>query len=226
MVVDGDPCARTKLKVRLWVVGPFFAYLLVFLLWFPLSQHSPQSFSARFFGILFGAMTAILVALYVVGMFFSPLALGSVTETAIKAYETFFGDRLRKAALALFYTDSITLAYSDVESAKRWWIEAFGCKVAKVPSDWDCPLPSDVALQLPGHDAPTILLNAKADVEQAGCDRPSSLASVIFCEKLKKGHEQLASRGVLVGPIQDGGDTQFFEIRDTEGNMIQVCKEP
>jgi hypothetical protein len=171
-------------------------------------------------------MTAILVVLYVVGVFFSPWGLGPVTEIAIKAYETFFGDHLRKAAMPLFYTDSLTLAYSDVESAKRWWTDAFGCKVAKAPSDWDCPLPSDVALQLPGHEAPTILLNAKAEVEQAGYDRPSSSASVLFCEKLKKGHEQLASRGVLVGPIQDGGDTQFFEIRDTEGNVIQVCKEP
>lgn len=205
---------------------PISRVLLVFLLWFTLWQHSPHSFAARVLGILFGAVTAILVALYVLGVVFSPLGLGPVTEIAIKAYETFFGDHFRKAAMPLFYTDSVTLAYSDVESAKRWWIEAFGCKVARVPSDWDCPLPSDVALQLPGHDAPTILLNAKAEVEQAGCDRPSSLAFVIFCEKLKKGHEQLASRGVLVGPIQDGGDTQFFEMRDTEGNVIQVCKEP
>jgi len=28
-----------------------------------------------------------------------------------------------------------------------------------------------------------------------------------------------------VTQIQDGGDTQFFEIRDLEGNLIQVCKE-
>jgi hypothetical protein len=218
-----------KMKVRLWVVGPFLAYLVVFLLWFPLWQHSPHSFSARALGMLFGAMTAILVAMYVVGIPFSPLSplgLEPVIKTAIKAYETFFGDHLRKAAMPLFYTDSVTLAYSDVESAKRWWVETFGCKAAKVPSDWDCPLPSDVALQLPGHDAPTILLNAKAEVEQAGYDRQSPLASVIFCEKIKKGHEQLASRGALVGPIQDGADTQFFEIRDTEGNVIQVCKEP
>lgn len=119
--------------------------------------------------------------------------------------------------MPLFYTDSLTLAYSDVEAAKRWWIEAFDCKAAKVPSDWDCPLPSDVALQLPGHDAPTILLNAKADVEQAGYDKPSPLA---------KGHEQLSNRGVLAGPIPDGGDTQFFDVRDIEGNVIQICKEP
>jgi hypothetical protein len=49
---------------------------------------------------------------------------------------------------------------------------------------------------------------------------------VIFCQKLQKGHERLISRGVLAGPIQDGGDMQFFEIRDSENNTIQVCKEP
>lgn len=88
--------------------------------------------------------------------------------------------------MSLFYTDSVTLAYSNVEGAKRWWIEAFDCKVAKVPPDWDCPLPSDIALQLPGHGAPTILLSAKAEVEQAGFDRPSPVASVIFLQQVKE----------------------------------------
>ena len=47
------------------------------------------------------------------------LGLGPVTEIAIKAYETAFGDHLRKAAMPLFYADSVTLAYSDIEGAKR-----------------------------------------------------------------------------------------------------------
>jgi len=128
--------------------------------------------------------------------------------------------------MPLFYTDSVTLTYSNVEAAKRWWIDVFECKVVKVPADWDCPLPSDVALQLPGHGAPTILLSAKAEVEQAGFERSSPVASIIFCEKLKKGLEQFTNRGVLTGLIQDGGDTQFFEIRDTEGNVIEICNEP
>jgi hypothetical protein len=31
---------------------------------------------------------------------------------------------------------------------------------------------------------------------------------------------------MLVGPIQDSGDTQFFEIRDTEGHLFEICEEP
>ena len=52
-----------KMRVGLWVIGAFLAYLLVFLLWFPLWQHSPHSFSARVLGFLFGALMAILVAI-------------------------------------------------------------------------------------------------------------------------------------------------------------------
>jgi len=125
----------------------------------------------------------------------------------------------------VFSTDSITLSYSNLETAKQWWINAFDCKVAKVPSYWDNSLPSDVALKLPGQDEPSILLSSKAEIEQAGFDRTSPVVSDIFCDKLKKAHEQLSGRGANPGPIQDGGDMEFFEIRDIEGNLIQICKE-
>lgn len=128
--------------------------------------------------------------------------------------------------MALFRTDSVVLCYSNVEGAKRWWIDAFGCKQVKVPPDWDNLLPSDVALALPGYSEPTILLNDRAEVKQAGFDRSQSVVPVIFSGKLKKAHEHLSSRGVLAGPIQGDGDTQFFEVRDIEGNLIEICKEP
>jgi len=124
-----------------------------------------------------------------------------------------------------FYTDSLALTYSAVDAAKQWWIETFDCKVAKVPEDWDNTLPSDVALKFPRDDEPTILLSAQTEVDQAKFDRPSTVASTIFCDKLKKGHELLSTRGILVGPIQDGGDMQFFEIRDIEGHLFQICNE-
>jgi hypothetical protein len=124
-----------------------------------------------------------------------------------------------------FYTDSVALTYSDLQTAKQWWVNAFDCNVAKVPPDWDSQLPSDIALILPRNDQPAILLSARGEVEQAGFDRSSPIVSVIFCDKLKQAYEQLSGRGIAVGPMQDGGDTQFFELRDSEGNLIQVCKE-
>ena len=126
----------------------------------------------------------------------------------------------------VFSADSIALIYDNVPAAKQWWMNAFDCKAVPVPSDWDNPLPSDVALKFPGNDEPAILLSARTEVDKAGLDLTSPVVSVIFCNKLKKAHEQLSGRGILVGPIQDGGDTEFFEIRDTEGNLLQVCKEP
>jgi hypothetical protein len=124
-----------------------------------------------------------------------------------------------------FYSDSVALTYSNIEAAKNWWINTFDCEAAKAPSDWDNALPSDVSLKLPGGNEPTILLSDRAEVEKAGFDRSVPVASVIFCNKLKKAHEQLLSRGVLTSPIQDGGDMQYFEVRDIEGNLIQICKE-
>jgi catechol 2,3-dioxygenase-like lactoylglutathione lyase family enzyme len=126
--------------------------------------------------------------------------------------------------MALFWTDSIVLYSSNVEQAKRWWIEVFDCKQAKVPADWGDPLPSDVALKLPGQDKPSILLSDRAE-------RPVGLPSaterpIIFCNKLKKVYEYLEGRGAAPGPIQEGGGTQFFEVRDPEGNVIEICKEP
>jgi hypothetical protein len=124
-----------------------------------------------------------------------------------------------------FYTDSLVLTYSNVEAAKQWWIAIFDCKVAELPEDWDNTLPSDVALKFPRDDEPTILLSAQTEVHQAKFDRPSTVVSTIFCDKLKKGHDLLSTRGIFVGPIQDGGDMQFFEIRDIEGHLFQICNE-
>jgi hypothetical protein len=72
----------------------------------------------------------------------------------------------------------------------------------------------------------TILLGAQSEAEQANFERPSPVATSIFCDKLKKAHEHLSNRGVLAGPIQDGSDMHFFEIRDTERHLIEICKEP
>jgi hypothetical protein len=127
--------------------------------------------------------------------------------------------------MSLFWTDSIGLSYRNIAAGKKFWIEVFDCKPVKEPPNLDDPLPSDVALTLPGQDKPTILLNDLREVEDAGFERPNG-RPIIFCKKLKKAHEYLVARGTAPGPIQEGGGTEFFEIVDPEGTVLEICKEP
>jgi hypothetical protein len=127
--------------------------------------------------------------------------------------------------MALFYTDFLSLACSNVQTEKQWWITTFEAKETKLPVDWECPLPSDVALKLPGDDQPTILLSDRVEIELAGYERQYG-HPLVFCTNLRKAHEYLKGRNATAGPIQDGGGTQFFEVRDPEGNTIEICNEP
>jgi|SRR5579862_926254 len=134
-------------------------------------------------------------------------------------------ERLIISLMPMLWTDSVALCCSNLAACKQWWIETFDCKAVKVPADWDCVLPSDVALTLPGGGGPTILLSDAMEVQKAGYER-SNAGAIIFCSKIEKAHEYLRGRGAAAGAIQDGGGTQFFEIRDPEGNIVEICREP
>lgn len=127
--------------------------------------------------------------------------------------------------MALFHADFLSLVCSSVQVEKEWWIATFEAKEAAVPADWDCPLPSDVALKLPGSDQPNILLSDRAEVERAGYDRRND-HPMMFCTNVKKAHDYLTRRIGVAGPIHDGDGTWYFEVRDPEGNSIEICKEP
>lgn len=97
----------------------------------------------------------------------------------------------------------------------------FDCKEVPVPSDWDNPLPSDVALKFPGTDQPTVLLRSCSE------GREPSEHPIIFTNKVRKAYEDLRARGVVAaGPVHDEWGTQLFQIIDSEGNAIEICKEP
>ena len=70
----------------------------------------------------------------------------------------------------------------------------------------------------------TVLLSDRAEVASAGLNR-SGPVPIIFSEKVKKAHEYLAGKGVAVGPLQNDGNSDFFEVRDPEGNVIEICQE-
>ena len=97
-------------------------------------------------------------------------------------------------------------------------------KAARVPPDWDNTLPSDITLKLPGDDEPRILLTNRSEFQQAGLSLPEH--PIIFTDKLEKAHRHLCERGVLAGNVCDGGGTELFGIRDPDGNVIEICKEP
>ena len=126
--------------------------------------------------------------------------------------------------MALFSVDSLVMCYSNVDVAKRWWIEQFECKQTEVPDNWDDPLPSDVALRLPGDDEPTILLCDQREVQDAGFERTNQ-HPLLFSSKLKKAREHLISKGSAPGLIQDAGGKQFFEVQDPDGHLIEICEE-
>jgi hypothetical protein len=111
------------------------------------------------------------------------------------------------------------LAYAHIAAAKDWWIQSFDCREVGVPQDWDATAPSDVALKLPGHDRPTILLRDRSE-----CERPLDRA-ILFCSKIQKAREYLLGRGVAAGPILQVGGTDFFEVRDLEDQVIEICRE-
>ena len=79
---------RTPLtKVRLWVIGPVLLYLFVFLLWFPRWQHTPHAYTTRALGLVFGGMTAVLMAIYLVGAF--QWRFGWLVDIVVHVYETY-----------------------------------------------------------------------------------------------------------------------------------------
>jgi len=122
-----------------------------------------------------------------------------------------------------FWTEYICLQYSDLEAAKRWWIATFGCKQVPLP-DWDNPLPSDIAMTLPGTAEASILLSDRDEALKSG-NPPVDKHQMIFCKNLQKAREYLGGRGAAVGGIQNQYGSEFFEVRDNEENSFQVCEE-
>jgi catechol 2,3-dioxygenase-like lactoylglutathione lyase family enzyme len=56
---------------------------------------------------------------------------------------------------------------------------------------------------------------------------PSGETNMLYAPKLKQAREFLSARGVNVGDIQqDRQGTHYFEMRDPEGNVIEICEEP
>jgi hypothetical protein len=108
------------------------------------------------------------------------------------------------------------IGVADVVSCSAWYIEKLGLRKVKVELDngEDC-----IALGFDKDDC-AICLGPRSDSAE-------ELSPRLYCSSAKKAREFLASRAVTVSEIQqDSQGTHYFEMRDMEGNRIEICEEP
>ena len=72
---------------------------------------------------------------------------------------------------------------------------------------------------------PVILLSDKVQVERAGLTRGDD-HPLLFSDRLEKARAHFLARGLQPTSIQTERGTEFFELVDPEGNVIEACKEP
>jgi catechol 2,3-dioxygenase-like lactoylglutathione lyase family enzyme len=102
------------------------------------------------------------------------------------------------AAAAAWYTEKLGLRKIDVEMD-----EGEGCVALGFSKD-------EYALTLGPPGKPT-----------------DELTPLLYASNVKKAREFLSARGVNVGEIQqDRQGTHLFEMRDLEGNVIEICEVP
>lgn len=116
---------------------------------------------------------------------------------------------------SLKFAGSIYIGVRDLKAALAWYKDKFDLREFPGPMDAEI---GDAAL-------------VSADEEvfiSFGAPNPANVETRMFSVKdAKKAREWLSARGVSVGPLQvDRQGTHYFEMRDLEDNMIELCEEP
>ncbi len=114
--------------------------------------------------------------------------------------------------------DSNYVPVTDVPAATSWYIEKFGLRRVNVELDdgEDC-----VALGFERDDCAVVLGPRDKPAE------PGEPTTMLFTSNARKAREFLISRGVNASEIQqDEQGTRYFEIRDLEGNELEITEEP
>jgi hypothetical protein len=118
----------------------------------------------------------------------------------------------------LTIADSFYIGVSDIGPATSWYLEKLGLQ--KVPAEIDDPK-GCVALGFSKKNQTCIAVLGPQGKPTDGT------TPMLYASNIKKTREVLGSRGVNVGEIQqDRQGTHYFEVRDLEGNVIEVSEEP
>jgi catechol 2,3-dioxygenase-like lactoylglutathione lyase family enzyme len=112
------------------------------------------------------------------------------------------------------------ISVNDIAAATAWYIEKLGLRKTTIQLDdaEGCIVlgftPDEVAL----------LLGPSYTPAGTSADEPTAM---FFTSHLKKARDFMVSRGVNAGEIQqDRQGTHYFEMRDLEGNVIEISEEP
>jgi catechol 2,3-dioxygenase-like lactoylglutathione lyase family enzyme len=120
-------------------------------------------------------------------------------------------------AKSLFRTGGANyMPVSDLEASATWYKETFGVKPVNIELD-------------DGDDCLALGFSEEECLFVLGPQGKSSgeLTARLFTQNLKKARAYLLSHGVQTGETQqDGQSTHFFEMRDLEGNPIEISEEP
>jgi len=112
------------------------------------------------------------------------------------------------------FTGWIVVPVRNLDTAAAWYKQNLDLPESREVDDDDSP-----GLELSTRNLEIkVLLFAGTDYP----DRP-----ILDTRNAAKAREWLLARGVEVGPIQtDIQGTHFIEMRDLEGNMVEICEEP
>jgi hypothetical protein len=117
----------------------------------------------------------------------------------------------------LWVADSFYVGVRDIVAASSWYTEKLGLKRANVGLDEG---EGSVGLIFPKELSTAIVLGPPGAT-------PDQTTRMLYTGAVNKAREWLSSRGVNVGAIEkDRQGTQYFEMRDLEGNVIEVSEEP
>jgi catechol 2,3-dioxygenase-like lactoylglutathione lyase family enzyme len=114
----------------------------------------------------------------------------------------------------------ITIGAKNIDRAVAWYCEKLGLSIKPGKS---CD--GEEYLGYQEEDKVLVVLIQIPDdrSETAGLSRHP----ILFTKEIEKVHARFVSKGVVVWPVQnDSGGNLFFQFKDSEGNIIEMCLEP
>jgi catechol 2,3-dioxygenase-like lactoylglutathione lyase family enzyme len=104
----------------------------------------------------------------------------------------------------------------DIPAAAAWYVDVFGLRQYVTKFD-----DGQKGIELSDSDNEVFFVLGPRDVPT------NDETPMLYTSRIEKARSRLIGRGVTVGEIQrDRQNTRFFEMRDLEGNVIEICDEP